>query len=211
MKLSIKKIILLSVSALIIIALSVLCYLLINHPTLFDPSLKQDEVVYIDVNNFFYTPEYADSVKDMEGYDEYRELDTLIHYTNGALTLAIQNSNRDSFSDDVLFFEDYFEAIINGDCEGFNDCYSEQWLSTHEAKEPFTPQMVYDMNIEKLSETTSDDVKTCAYNVMYKIFRNNGTFRDDIYSNASRTLYVEITDESGEFKITTQQYYVPVE
>jgi hypothetical protein len=64
-------------------------------------------------------------------------------------------------------------------------------------------QMLYDMRIEPYA--TEDE--TPAYLLEYKIYRNNGTFRRDIGSNAARTLLVFLTYEQGTPCIDAMQPY----
>ena len=191
-----------------VLVAGIACYVLLMFPEIFEPSAhttpSEDR---IDVNNFFYDADFSKELEDYENYEEYMGFDRYVHYKDGALTLAVQDSNRDTFDTDVLFFCDYFDIIISGDHEKYNSLFTAKFFETHDKKEPFTPQMLYDILIEKLSEKNEGGVTTCAFDVSYRIFENNGTFRDDIYSDAIRTIYVEIDNSEGSYKISNIMYY----
>ena len=71
----------------------------------------------------------------------------------------------------------------------------------------FTQQMIYDIEIEKLSVSESEKGILYAYNVAYKIYRNNGTFRNDIGSDGAKTLYFELLESNGSILIDRITYY----
>ncbi|MBE6562858.1 MAG: hypothetical protein E7660_03885 [Ruminococcaceae bacterium] len=183
--------------------------LLLKNPELFDKEAGNIKVTGSNgFYDWFYEADFSLALEDHESYPEYLELDRYLYYKNGSETVGVIDKNRDSFGDEVLFFEKYFKTVIDGDHEAYNEMFTEAYLNTYGEKEAFTPQMVYGMQIEEVYENETDGVLTYGFDVDYKIFQNNGTFRDDIYSDASRTLYIEINDASGEFKIDVLKYYV---
>lgn len=197
------------ITAAVAAALAVLCLLLFTHPEYFDFSPKAPSGENrIDLYNHFYEADFSKKLEDMENYETYLEYDRYVHYKDGPMTIGINDKNAESFGSDVMFFTEYFDIIISGRWEEYNKLFTEKYYETHDKKEQFTPQMLYDMEIEKLSVSENAGVNTCAYNVSYKIFENNGTFRDDIYSDASKTIYVEIDDSEGKYRISTVKYYV---
>ena len=69
--------------------------------------------------------------------------------------------------------------------------------------------MLYNLNVTKLWEKVeSDTVTRYAFDVTYMIHRNDGTFRNDIDSDSSKTLYFELIEENGVVKIDRITYYV---
>ena len=69
--------------------------------------------------------------------------------------------------------------------------------------------MLYNLNVTKLWEELEDDTVTrYAFDVTYMIHRNDGTFRNDIDSDSSKTLYFELVEENGVVKIDRITYYV---
>ena len=67
--------------------------------------------------------------------------------------------------------------------------------------------MIYDITVEKLSENYKDGNTVYKYNVSYKIYRNNGTFRNDIGSDGSKTLMFTLIGDGTQVKIDAINYY----
>ena len=157
------------------------------------------------INSYiFYTPNYD---LDVTSVEEYMEMDRIIYYKDGAEEYAV-SENADSIGDTALFFEKYFETAIAGKWEEYNEMFTEKYYETNEPRIQFAPQMIYDMHVEKLWEKIDSSDERYAFNVSYRIYRNDGTFRNDIESGASKTLYFELAYEDGELKIDRITYYV---
>ena len=157
------------------------------------------------INSYiFYTPDYD---LDVTSVEEYMEMDRIIYYKDGAEEYAV-SENAASIGDAALFFEKYFETAIAGKWEEYNEMFTEKYYETNEPRIQFAPQMIYDMHVEKLWEKIDESDKRYAFNVSYRIYRNDGTFRNDIESGASKTLYFELAYENGELKIDRITYYV---
>ncbi len=194
----------------IIAVTAVVSAVLLSNPSLLDKEYGEQKVTGSNgFYDFFYEADFSLSLEEYESYPEYLELDRYLYFKNGNETVGVLESNRDTFGDEILFFEKYFDTIISGDSEAYNALFTEEYYKSHEMTEEFTPQMLYGMEIELLGENEENGILTFAFNVSYKIFQNNGTFRNDIYSDAVRPIYVEISDAEGEFKINALKYYVP--
>lgn len=194
----------------IVAVIAVVSAVLLSNPSLFDKEYGEQKVTGSNgFYDFFYEADFSLSLEEHEGYAEYLELDRYLYYKDGNETVGVLESNRDTFGGEVLFFEKYFDTIISGDSEAYNSLFTEKYYENHEKVSEFTPQMLYGMEIELLSEQEENGILTFTFNVSYKIFRNNGTFRNDIYSDAVRPVYIEINDAEGEFKVNALKYYVP--
>ena len=152
----------------------------------------------------FYKPEYGLDVTTVE---EYMELDRLLYYKDGAEEYGIEG-NYEKYGKGVVFFKEYFDTVIAGEWEEYNELFTEHYYESNEPRNQFAPQMIYDMHITKLWQKNDGGVERYAYDVCYRIYRNNGTFRNDIDSGASKTLYFELVEEDGELKIDRITYYV---
>lgn len=152
----------------------------------------------------FYDPVFGISIEESEDYDEYLELDRYIHYKNGGVSVALTGGEADPPGGEVRFFIDYFDAVMSGDSDAYNSMFTKDYLESHGEKAAFTPQMIYDIQVERVSTAGVSS----AFDVSYKIFRNNGTFRNDIYSDASRTVRIVIDDSEGKYKISDLKYFV---
>ncbi len=163
-------------------------------------SKKQEEYV-IDYD--FYPADYNENIYENQEY---------LMLTSGSFikfqdrnTSVIVGMTRESaaeHSQELSFVVEMIYDIINGDCEKYNARFSDKYYQTHEKKQPFTMQKIYDVNIAYISEEAADDGNYTKYSfcVEYKIFENNGTFRKDIGAG-SRKQYITLTDRQGELLI----------
>ncbi len=151
----------------------------------------------------FYKTDYnLDPTKD----EEYMGLDRQLWYHDGGLGIGYDLGDEDAFiglSDAVRFFAEYFRTVIAGSTDKYNGFFTDRYIRAYGEHVRFAPQMLYDIHIYQLSETLSSDGSgSWTFKVEYKIHRNDGTFRNDIPSDGSRTLYFRlIGDASGQVLI----------
>lgn len=159
------------------------------------------------VSYTFYPTDYD---LDVTADEVYMGLDRYVYYKNGNETIAITDGDYAAYNPAVAFFGTYFETVIAGDAEKYNTLFSDLYYETNEPYVRFAPQMLYDIRIEMLSNDPQNDGSVLyAFNVEYKIHRNDGTFRNDIDSDASKKLYFELfEDKEGVVKIDRITYYV---
>jgi len=185
-------------------------WILLQNPQIFEVKPKDDKAttMYSDklISYVFYKTDYN---LDVTADQVYMGLDRNMYYKNGSETLAVTADDYIQYGSAVQFFWNYFQTVIAGDTETYNTYFSDNYYETNTVHERFAPQMLYDMLIEKLSETPNNNqTVTHKYNVSYKIHRNDGTFRNDIDSDSSKVLYFELLeDPSGEIKIDRITYY----
>lgn len=107
-----------------------------------------------------------------------------------------QNNNEEDLTASLdapfgKFFIDYLAALKNGDHAALNALYSEVYCRNHAPYSPFTKQLLYDVTIKYLYKDTIKTADTAAdkaylgwhltyFEVSYKIYRNDGSFRRDI-------------------------------
>jgi hypothetical protein len=134
-----------------------------------------------------FSPTYQGDIME---YKKYLDLDRSVKYcadpSGYGMTQAITEENQKDFDAGVLFLRDYIQTIVAGDAEAYNACFSEAYFEHNDPQKSFTPQMVYGSVITYLSEQTDGDSKLVTYKLEYMIFENDGSFRRDILSNASR-------------------------
>ncbi len=159
------------------------------------------------VSYAFYPTDYD---LDVTADEEYMGLDRYVYFKNGNETIAITDGDYAAYNPAVEFFGKYFETVIAGDAETYNTFFSDLYYKNNKPYDRFAPQMLYDIRIEMLSQDPQNDGSTLyAFNVEYKIHRNDGTFRNDIDSDASKKLYFELyEDKEGVVKIDRITYYV---
>ena len=143
--------------------------------------------------------------EDIFEREDYMGLDRYLYYTDPMTgeTYVPERHELATVDPCLPFFCDYLECIIRGDELTYPLYFSTAYLETNELPEDFTMQMLYDIRIEPY--LTGDD--RTAYLLDYKIYRNNGTFRRDIGSNASRTLLIYLAKEQGDFCIDAMLPY----
>lgn len=183
-------------------------WLLTEHPELFKKEENKPTTMYSDelTTYLFYPIDYdLDITKD----SVYMGLNRYIYYKNGGETIGITDGNYEKYGPAVQFFAIYFNTIINGSANAHNLLYTDNYYKTNEEYDSFPPQMLYDILIEQLAMVeNSDKTVTYKFNVSYKIHKNTGTFRNDIDSDSSRTLYYElIEDRDGRVLIDRITYY----
>ncbi len=166
---------------------------------------KNEDVNYDPTHQtiIFCTPDYNEDIyKDTY----YMGLDRTIYYSDPGtgVTIGITKEDYMTFNAGVRFMYDFINNIIAGDAESYNECFSlDFYLSSNfEEKETFTKQKLYNIKITKVSETIETaGTSEYVYTLEYMIRQNNGTFRTDMGSDASKIQYITINDASGELLI----------
>lgn len=161
--------------------------------------------MYGSQSSYLHYP--IDDELDPFSVEEYTQLDRTVHYIRNGESVALTDENIDEYGDDVKFFVMYFYYVITGDYETYNTLFTDNYYKSAEPYYSFTPQMVYDIETEYLGESDETGGTVYKYDVSYKIYRNNGTFRNDIGSDASKTLYFELTEQDGKILIDRIDYY----
>ncbi|MBE6569172.1 MAG: hypothetical protein E7658_03005 [Ruminococcaceae bacterium] len=156
---------------------------------------------------FYFYP--TDFNLDVSLDKEYAELDRDIYYKNGGETFSLADEDPNNQTAILRFFCQYFESVMAGDAETYNGYFTDEYLQENGYQEQFAPQMLYDILIEKLSEyqTENGDI-LYSFDVSYKIHKNDGSFRDDIGSDASRRLAFHLIESMGNVKIERIGQYV---
>ncbi len=200
-KIIVAMIIAICVILFLFVAVAVLDLILVN--------LQNDEPTY-DFN--FYEADYNENIFEDEEYLELIKYGYLSYNNGEGVTVSITEKSSHEYGDAVAFLVDLVNLMINGDTEGYNACFSELYYQKESPKERFTMQKIYDVTITKISEENLNNngisYTQCVFALSYKIHENNGTLRDD-FLTGSKTQYVYMNNESGNFKIdgiTTLRY-----
>lgn len=154
-------------------------------------------------NDDGYKSDYMDDIKSLSFYpadynenifedEEYMGLNRYLSYTKGSDTYTITDDDYSRYDITVGFFAEYFDSVINGEYETYNNYFTEEYFEENSNKTRFTPQKLYDINVKFKSTSTVDGATSYIYYVTYKIFENNGTFRNDIESDSERMLVYEL-------------------
>ena len=141
----------------------------------------------------FYPPYDGDIMEN----PAYLELNRMIDYCNDpqgyGLRQSITEENEDEFDASVLFLRDYLLTVIAGDAETYNTYFNNAFFEDNEPRSAFYQQMLYNMVIYFESTEKQDGGDTLmTYRLEYMIYRNNGSFRDDVGSDAILPRYVTL-------------------
>lgn len=156
-------------------------------------------------DDVFYEADYS---KDIFLDEAYMSLDRSIMYMeyDSGMTLTEENYTTAGVASE--FFYEYFDAIIKGDADRYHGMLTENYIDDFEPPAEFTMQMLYDIEVNRVQTSWSEEYNgktVTVYNfaVKYKIFENNGTFRNDIASNQSATQYYELYSYDGKFYLNS--------
>ena len=135
----------------------------------------------------------------------YMELDRRIHIRRGAETLPIETAEDARLAGEAIaFFARYFEIVTAGDARTYNSLFTDTYYKRTLPFEFFSPQKIYDIVLQEAEYDAEGD--SYVYYVSYAIFDNDGTFRRDVASDASRVLIFTLVSEGGELKIDSIGY-----
>lgn len=141
---------------------------------------------------------------DIMEYDKYLRLDRNIYYEDKGtgVTVSVDEDNAAGQGKGFEVVYGVLTAINRGDANGYNSYMGADALK----KESFTQQQIYDIKVGKYSVYTVSGENGVPYTeyvfeIRYKIQENNGSFRKDIGSDASRKHYYVINDSSGELLV----------
>ena len=147
----------------------------------------------------FYSPDYEVNILDDT---EYLELNRIISYRNGPLTITVSPEDYLATDPVLAFLADMIDTMINGNYSEYPNYFSEKYKSENTLPEKFTMQRLYNITVERISEEKDEDGNTLlVYMMDYMISKNDGTLRRDMDSDASRPWYLVIKNENGEYKI----------
>ncbi len=103
-------------------------------------------------------------------------------------------------------FYNYFQSLVKGDATSHSSYLSKAYKENFVVQERFTPQKVHTVNVKFNQGETRDGVALWHYQVSYKIYENNGTYRSDIGSETARVMNFEIVYENDSYKINSIGY-----
>ncbi len=158
-------------------------------------------------DSYFFTPDYNKNIFEDQ---RYMSLNRNIFYNDFGYERVINNDNADNLPGSARFLYDYINCIIEGKSDEYASYFSQEYVKNNESLvskgltipiySTFTMQGLYDIKINTVSredDTDGDGVFVERYEISYKIFENNGTFRRDILPSEPRTLvYTLYTNKS---------------
>ena len=198
-----KKLLFILAGVLVVIVLLIAVILLVDWI-----QLQKDRPEAPELDITFFPPYHGDIMEN----EEYLGLNRNVMYCDNpsgyGLTMAVTEENRKDFDAGVLFICDYVQTIIDGDCDAYNSFFNEAYFKDNDPQGEFSQQMVYNIKLRYYIRESKDLI---TYRLEYMIRRNDGTFRRDIGSDASRPQYLTLRfSEDGQISIErlTTEYNV---
>ena len=155
----------------------------------------------------FYEPDYECNIMLDP---EYLDLNRRIYHHNektGEME-ELTEKTLNNYGPAAVVLCDMIDAVIAGNCDAYNDLFSDNYYANHEPEAPFTMQRVYDIKLTKVDEKTVQGEKgkytQYEYEVEYKINRNDGLFRTDIGSDESKKQYFVLSDSTSDVVLIDQ-------
>lgn len=150
-------------------------------------------------SNVFYEADYEKNIFEDPAY---QQLDRSVYYMQYDSGYPLTEENYTSAGVASEFFYLFFDAIVRGDSVAYLDMLTDNYIDDFDPPERFTMQMIYDIEVNQVQKTWTttyqgNDVTVYYFAVKYKIFENNGTFRNDVASNQSTTQYYELFSYGG--------------
>lgn len=187
----------------IAVLLGILSGILLSIPGLFSASPKAESPIPIYTGHLppsaFCFPDYDANILEDESY---LELDRRIHLRRGPETIALESAEAvRAQGEAVEFLTRYFDAILTGDAQMYNSCFTDTYYKSALPYERFAPQKIYNILMEEAERTEGDAGDSYVYYVSYAIHENDGTFRRDVASDAARVLVFTLVPVDGSLKI----------
>ena len=139
---------------------------------------------------------------DIMEYEEYTQKhDITIFYKKDSIEQSVTDDIVNNYGDAFSVVYNVIVAIRNGDATTYNFYMGKKALK----KDSFTQQQIYDILVTFQPGYTDDEELSYdkeVFKVEYKIHENNGTYRNNIESDASRPIYFIVDNSSGEMRVT---------
>ena len=132
---------------------------------------------------FLYTPDWDTDISTLSAYQAL--VKNIVYSPDGLNTVAVDKNTYVSVGGNGLkFMADYVDTIIRGDHEKLNSMFTDDYFKDHKKYSAFPQQKLFEVRITKYSysapEYQSSNIRDYYYIISYRIYRNDGLFRDDI-------------------------------
>ncbi len=147
---------------------------------------KQDGGENVLPEEYFH-PTYEGDIFEYPAYLDKRP-DVIMYCAspNGTgRTTSIDPAQASEYPKTVLYLYDFLQIMMQGDVAAYNACFGEVYYKTHQPKQNFSQQMIYEAEIRfyaQSEEANGDQI--WSYQLRYKLFENDGSLRRDVGSDA---------------------------
>ncbi len=196
-----RRIVLIFTITCLLLLLSYTAVALIEHFTEAEPTSSGGQYIFHPAN--FEEDIFADAV--------YMDYNRDITFSNGSVAILLDEAEYHTYDEDIAFLASYIHAIIHGDTEAYNACFSKEYYTQNQPHHEFTMQKLYNIVLtrteKQIMDVDGNEYTICGYNVEYMIRHNNGTFRNDLDSDSIRTQYIVVSNREGDWKIDQIRTY----
>ncbi len=185
----------------ILLVCSLICGIILSLGDKVNPSVN--DTPETTLRPLLEIPNWDENIyEDKEWLDQNR----YITYIDGGVSVTITDGIYDDYGICVDFMALYFEALMQGNADALCGFYADEYFDKNYRWDEITMQRVYDMKLERISSFDNANNTVYVYKVSYKIMKNDGTFRNDVKSDAERPEFYTIIDDGREIKITDVSY-----
>ncbi len=155
---------------------------------------KQGPTIYL------YKPDWETDINTVQ---EYLELKGEIFYIEGNSGRSVDEHSYFQVGGKGLeFMAEYVETLRSGNHEKLNSMFTEEYFKDHERYEAFPQQKVFGVYISKHDLKIDENDESMYYVISYRIYRNDGLFRNDIDDTTERSqLFTLVKTSDGSIKI----------
>jgi hypothetical protein len=153
----------------------------------------------------FYEPDWTANAFEDADYAEFDRTIYLNPYgtADAGETVSVDEQTVIGYGEPATLLYRLVNAILLGDAEAYNSFFTVSYLQENGAKEPFTMQKLYDVRIGFYGSLYDEKTATrqTIYRLEYKIFRNDGTFRDDVGSDMSKAQHFVLVETADGYRV----------
>ncbi len=152
-------------------------------------------------DSVFYYP--ASESENIFENDAFMSFERSLRYSYAGVEQLYQYEiDYDSADAYCKFFLDYFKTVTEGNGKALVDFYVDGYFDSEPS---FTMQMIYEPYVVFHSEGTFEEdgekIDVANFEVRYKIFKNNGTFRKGVESGKAVPQVYQLINQNGSIKI----------
>lgn len=200
-KAKMKKRIIVGILVLVVIAAVSLLYTMLGED---DPQdeLSKDLKDYIYAYDFEVFPgrtELIDVETDILAYQPYLDCNRIFTYKSDTVSLGYEMEEALTLGGATGMLARYIWSVINADYETHASLFSDDSYFRSSVPELFSKQMLYNVTVEYFGDYGDYSY----FSVSYSIFENDFTYRLDVEENGYSTLWFEVEQVNGEYKIRT--------
>ena len=159
--------------------------------------------VSYEIGTVSRTEAARDEAKNEEYYQQ-QEKD--VWYTYAGQSMLITDKNYEARNDQGRFFKEFIDSIKAGDWQSYQRFFVDEYFNGNETKEKMTPQKLYDIEVEYISDSKGITMAGKTYDVenfkvRYKILANDSTYRNDLPSDIWKPQVYQVAETPAGYRI----------